>query len=83
MMIGLEANAGLGFDQFPGTLAGRYGVSLETVEDCREATEELHRALSVLFGTGFYWEELSLTAHFANREGAIEDSITEDDEDEG
>lgn len=64
MMMGLEANAGLTFDQIPGVIAGRYGVSVETVEECREATTDLHEALTVLFNGENYWEELSLTAFF-------------------
>lgn len=67
MQIGLEAWAELTFEQLPGIIAGRYNVSLEEVEECKRACTELHKALCVLFGHKHYFEELSLSAHFANK----------------
>lgn len=80
MQIGLEAWAELNFDQFPGVIAARYGVGIEDVEECKEETVEIHKALCVLFGHEYYWEELSLTAYFQNKKAVCGNVNHEDDD---
>lgn len=58
LAAGLEAWAGLNTDQTPRAIAARYNVDVDTVLRSKKATAELHRQLTTLFGTEFYFEEM-------------------------